>query len=149
VPEARELVEAGRTEDGRKIQLTPGAAAAWSRMRAAAEAAGHAIELVSGFRSVQAQAGIIERKLARGMSLESILRENAAPGFSEHHSGRAVDVAVAGQPPLTEAFAGTAAFAWLEANAPAFGFTLSYPRGNPHGISFEPWHWLFGRGRID
>jgi D-alanyl-D-alanine carboxypeptidase len=21
------------------------------------------------------------------------------------------------------------------------GFRMSYPRGNPHGISYEPWHW--------
>jgi D-alanyl-D-alanine carboxypeptidase len=112
-------------------------------MRAAADRAGHRIELISGFRSIHAQNEIIKRKLASGLSLESILRVNAAPGFSEHHSGKAVDLAAAGMPPLTEAFSGTPAFAWLQEHASGFGFTLSYPRGNPHGISYEPWHWLY------
>ena len=36
-----------------------------------------------------------------------------------------------------------AAVAWLRANADAFGFALSYPRDNPHGLVYEPWHWRF------
>ena len=37
----------------------------------------------------------------------------------------------------------TPAFAWLAANAGAHGFHMSYPRDNPHGIVYEPWHWRF------
>ena len=36
--------------------------------------------------------------------------------------------------------------AWLRTNAPRFGFHLSYPRNNPHGIGYEPWHWCWRRG---
>ena len=147
VAEATELIEAGRAADGRRILLAPEAADAWARMREAAARAGIRIELVSGFRSVHAQNEIIRGKLASGMSLESVLRVNAAPGYSEHHSGRAVDLTSHGEPPLTEAFGETPAFAWLREHASGFGFTLSYPQGNPHGISYEPWHWLFGRDR--
>ena len=25
-----------------------------------------------------------------------------------------------------------------------FGFEMSYPRGNPHGVDYEPWHWRYG-----
>ena len=32
-------------------------------------------------------------------------------------------------------------FDWLTAKAARFGFSMSYPRGNPHGIVYEPWHW--------
>ena len=31
----------------------------------------------------------------------------------------------------------------LIANAGDFGFVMSYPRDNPHGIVYEPWHWRF------
>ena len=47
----------------------------------------------------------------------------------------------------THALAGTrAVHAWLVANAVRFGFALSYPRDNPHGIAYEPWHWCWQRG---
>jgi D-alanyl-D-alanine carboxypeptidase len=26
-------------------------------------------------------------------------------------------------------------------HADRFGFRLSYPYGNPHGMAYEPWHW--------
>ena len=66
---------------------------------------------------------------------------DAAPGFSEHHSGRAIDIATPGTRPLTVEFERSKAFAWLTANAAAFGFTMPYGRGNTFGFEFEPWHW--------
>jgi len=50
------------------------------------------LEPVSGFRSVERQAQLIRGKLARGQRLDDILRSNAAPGYSEHHTGRALDI---------------------------------------------------------
>ena len=35
---------------------------------------------------------------------------------------------------------------WLASHAGEFGFSMSYPRGNPHGIVYEPWHWLYAPG---
>lgn len=126
---------------GRELQLTPDAAARWSQMEAAAEADAVRLLLISAYRSVDYQAGLIERKLERGLGIEEILRVNAAPGYSEHHSGRAVDIATPGQEPLVEAFEQSDAFAWLQRNAHRWGFALSYPRDNAHGIVYEPWHW--------
>ncbi|MGO4780892.1 D-alanyl-D-alanine carboxypeptidase family protein, partial [Lysobacter sp. 2RAB21] len=37
----------------------------------------------------------------------------------------------------------TGAFAWLREQAGGYGFVMSYPRGNPHGIVYEPWHWRY------
>ena len=68
---------------------------------------------------------------------------NAPPGFSEHHSGRALDLSTEGFAPLEEAFERSEAFKWLCGNGGRFGFTLSYPRGNRYGIVYEPWHWLY------
>lgn len=139
-PEPETLVTVVASGD-RRHRLTPPAAARWAHMEAAAERDAVRLLLVSAFRSVEYQADLIERKLARGLALEEILRVNAAPGYSEHHSGRAVDIATPGQEPLIEDFENTTAFAWLQRNAHRWGFALSYPRINPHGIAYEPWHW--------
>jgi D-alanyl-D-alanine carboxypeptidase len=99
------------------------------------------LEAISGYRSHDYQLGIFRRKLARGQSVDEILRVNAAPGFSEHHDGRALDVSTPGEPAAEESFEATPAFAWLRKRAGEFGFVMSYPRDNPHGIVYEPWHW--------
>lgn len=141
-PEAEVLEVARVAAAGRRIELQPEVAAAWRAMVAAAGAEGITLLLISGFRSVQRQQEILERKRAAGETIESILRVNAAPGYSEHHTGRAVDIGTPGCPPLEERFEETPAYGWLSGNAGLFGFSLSYPRGNPNGIVYEPWHWL-------
>jgi D-alanyl-D-alanine carboxypeptidase len=139
--EARDLVDVEPNVLGRIQQLTPDTARAWRRLKAAAAADGVQLLLVSGYRSIQHQTELIRRKLDAGQSIEAILRVNAAPGFSEHHTGRAVDVATPGCRPLTEEFAATPAFAWLDQNAGRFGFTMPYGRDNAVGFAYEPWHW--------
>ncbi|MCW7541553.1 M15 family metallopeptidase [Aquabacterium sp. A7-Y] len=141
--EAGALAVAEVSEQGREFLLVPAAAAAWQRMKAMAAADGVVLYLVSAFRSIERQADIIRRKLHAGASIESILAVNAPPGYSEHHSGRAVDVATPGSPPLETAFETTAAFGWLARHAEVHGFTLSYPRGNAGGYLYEPWHWCY------
>ena len=144
--EATELVSVGLDVQGREQRLTPGAAAAWNEMRAAAEKDGEILQLVSAFRSVDYQKGIIQRKLAAGQSWEQILRVSALPGFSEHHTGRTIDVTTPGSKALEEEFENTTAFRWLQRRAGEFGFTMTYPRGNRFGIAYEPWHWTFKTG---
>jgi D-alanyl-D-alanine carboxypeptidase len=113
-------------------------------MKQAAAGDGVVVELLSAFRSVERQAEIVRAKLGRGQSIDEILTVLAPPGFSEHHTGRAIDVGTPGCKPLEVAFEQTPAFAWLERNAARFGFRLSFPRGNPFGYQYEPWHWCFG-----
>jgi zinc D-Ala-D-Ala carboxypeptidase len=115
-------------------------------MHEAAKVDGIELLLVSAFRGVDYQRAIFDRKLSQGATLDEILHVNAAPGYSEHHTGRAVDIATRGCPPLTEAFETTEAFAWLREHADCFGFEMSYPRDNPFGIAYEPWHWAMKRG---
>ena len=112
-------------------------------MRDAAAASGVALVAISGFRSIGRQAEIIKGKLEAGEMIDTVLGTIAAPGYSEHHTGRAIDIGTPGSPPLTEEFGRTGAFAWLRAHAQRYGFRLSYPSGNAHGIAYEPWHWLF------
>lgn len=139
--EAGELVEVEPNLVGTVQRLAPETAAAWRKMKEAAAGAGVQLLLVSGFRSVRHQADIIRRKLAAGQSIEQILTVNAAPGFSEHHTGRAVDVATPGTRPLTADFELSDAFRWLTTNGAAFGFRMPYGRGNRFGFEYEPWHW--------
>jgi D-alanyl-D-alanine carboxypeptidase len=141
--EPARLVLAGQDRYRRPLWLLEPAARAWRTLRSAAALDGVQIDAISGFRSIEYQAGIFRRKLNRGLSLEQILRVNAAPGFSEHHSGRAIDIGTRGEPPAEVSFESTTAFAWLQTNAHRFGFRLSYPRDNPSGIQYEPWHWCW------
>jgi D-alanyl-D-alanine carboxypeptidase len=141
VAEAADLVSVGPDHLAREAFLTPAAAHAWAAMRAAAGADGVELVLISAFRSISRQAELLAAKLAKGMTLEQALEYSAYPGHSEHHSGNAIDIGTATARHLEEEFDTTPAFSWLTANARHFGFSLSYPRGNSHGIAYEPWHW--------
>ncbi|MBL8298605.1 MAG: D-alanyl-D-alanine carboxypeptidase family protein, partial [Rhodanobacteraceae bacterium] len=96
VREPRQLRFVGYDIHQRAQWLTPRAAQAWLRMRHSAALGQIELQLVSAFRSIDYQVGIIERKLARGQNLAQILEVSAAPGYSEHHSGRAIDITTPG-----------------------------------------------------
>ncbi|HET7562933.1 MAG TPA: M15 family metallopeptidase [Rhodanobacteraceae bacterium] len=144
--EPAQLACVGDDIHGRAQWLQPRAATALAALRRAAALDGVDLQLVSAFRSIEYQLGIVERKLAAGQDIDQILRVSAAPGYSEHHSGRCVDFTTPGYEALEEVFERSPAFAWLTRNADAHGFSLSYPRGNRHGIAYEPWHWCWRRG---
>ncbi|HEX2861930.1 MAG TPA: D-alanyl-D-alanine carboxypeptidase family protein, partial [Lacunisphaera sp.] len=85
----------------------------------------------------------VRRKLARGETIDAILKVSAAPGCSEHHTGRALDLGAPNHLRLEASFSRTPEYAWLKKHARRFGFLLSYPRRNSHGINYEPWHWCW------
>lgn len=143
IDEPRRLHYAGRDYVGRTLWLQHGAMQAWRAMQSAARESGAQLEAVSGFRSIVYQSGILRRKLERGMDIAQVLTINTAPGYSEHHSGRAIDIGTPGCTPAEEEFETTPAFAWLRQHGAQFGFRMSYPRGNPHGVIYEPWHWYW------
>lgn len=146
--EARLLVEVGRNRFGRQQWLAPTPARALQRLLAAATRDGIALELVSGFRSIARQRAIVEAKHQRGQDWAQILAVSAPPGYSEHHSGRAIDLATPGQPLLETDFAQTPAHAWLQTHAGEHGFHLSYPPDNAEGYAWEPWHWCYSGVRV-
>ncbi len=140
-PEASELIEVGPNLVGRMQRLTPTTGRRWHAMVQAAAEDGITLLLVSGFRSIDYQARLIRKKISAGQSIDEILAVNAAPGYSEHHTGRAVDIATPGSRPLTEEFETSDAFRWLESEAQRFGFSMTYLRDDPWGFIYEPWHW--------
>lgn len=142
-PVASELVVAETNAAGHAFLTTPATAHAWTAMKHAASKDGIILEIVSSFRTLERQIDIIQHKIDRNMPMETILTLSAPPGYSEHHSGRAIDINTPGCRATEADFAHTDAFRWLEAHAGAFGFTLSYPPGNAFGFVYEPWHWCY------
>lgn len=140
--ECDHLVSIGLDMFEREQRMEPHAASQWQAMAAAAKADGVVLLMVSAFRSFDYQRKIIERKLGEGQTLDQITRASALPGYSEHHTGKAIDVGTSGSEPLVEEFEQTPAFKWLSHRAKEFGFFMSYPRNNTLGIMFEPWHWM-------
>lgn len=136
-----EIAEVGA--DGRDHLLIRAAAEAWRNLKSAALGDGVSLFIVSAFRSIDRQTKIVRRKLEAGMAIEEILTVCAPPGFSEHHTGRAIDLSTPGSHAFEAEFGQTAAFAWLYARAAEFGYYLSYPIGNHCGYKYEPWHWCF------
>ena len=141
--EAKRLEVFQVDKGGRKHELTPETVEAWKKMVEAAKQDGVILLSASAFRSVNRQKEIIKGKLAKGQKIENILTVNTAPGYSEHHTGRALDITTPGVEPITQEFENTKAFKWLVKNASKFQFELSYPKNNPYNIIYEPWHWRY------
>ncbi|MCA1780537.1 MAG: D-alanyl-D-alanine carboxypeptidase family protein, partial [Xanthomonadaceae bacterium] len=92
VHECDQRISIGFDAYDREQWLTPEAAEAWKTMESAANGNGVRLQVVSAYRGLHYQAGIIRAKLEQGQTLARILSVSAAPGFSEHHSGRALDL---------------------------------------------------------
>jgi zinc D-Ala-D-Ala carboxypeptidase len=141
--ECTDLVDAGLDLFDRPQKMTRQTLDAWLTMKAAAQSEGLELNLVSAHRSIEYQCELIRQKLEAGRSIDDILQVNAIPGYSEHHTGRALDLHAGDGKPLELEFEQHPAFIWLCDNAIRFNFHLSYPRGNPEGIDYEPWHWCY------
>ena len=100
---------------------------------------------VSAFRDVERQRILFENQVERRGSIEAASKISAPPGYSEHHTGLAVDLADGRFPKqdITSHFENTDAFRWLQKNAQTFGFEMSFPPENKQGVMYEPWHWRF------
>ncbi|MEM9153646.1 MAG: M15 family metallopeptidase [Cyanobacteria bacterium P01_F01_bin.33] len=130
----------------REIRLRTAAAKKYREMAAAARQAGVSLVPISGFRSQAIQEQLFfQRAQARSLRPQERALVSAPPGYSEHHTGYAIDLGDANAPHanLNVTFEATPAFRWLKTNAARFGFELSFPRDNPQGVSYEPWHWRF------
>ena len=84
------------------------AAPSLRKMMAAAKADGAPLTIASGFRSVKYQQDLINRKIKSKQSPAQIYRLSAPAGYSEHHTGLAVDFS-----PFDDSFVKTKGYAWL------------------------------------
>jgi len=133
------------TTDG-YLRLRVKAAEQFLAMQRAARAEGVLLAPISAFRTVEQQNQLFFAiKQQRNQGARKRAEVSAPPGYSEHHTGYAIDIGDANNPSthLSTRFEETPAFAWLKANAAKYSFELSFPAGNPQGVSYEPWHWRF------
>lgn len=128
------------------VKLRLSAADNFNAMADAAWAVGINLVPLSGFRTLVDQEYLFfEVKAKRGQVTSERAEVSAPPGYSEHHTGYAIDIGDGAAPGtnLAVSFENTRAFLWMQENAANYGFELSFPRNNVQGISYEPWHWRF------
>lgn len=133
------------TPDG-SIKLRKSAAVKYQEMVKAAANQGISLVTISGFRSLDDQQYLFfDVKAERRQNATKRAEVSAPPGYSEHHTGYAVDIGDGNAPEtnLHQDFENTAAFQWLQANAAYYSFELSFTKNNPQGVSYEPWHWRY------
>lgn len=129
---------------------------AYEKLADAAKATGHPLVMVSAYRSVAYQEEIfnanVNTLMSQGHTKEEAIRITkltfTEPGYSEHHTGLAVDVVDqywyqnhTGEL-LNEGFGDTEGGKWIQAHAREYGFIIRYPKGK-HAITqidYEPWH---------
>lgn len=144
-PEAPQSELEAVSADG-GIRLRISAAKAFKEMVAAAGAEGVILNPLSGFRSMSEQQQVyFDVKAERAQTLAQRALVSAPPGYSEHHTGYAIDIGDGNVPAvnLSPDFEKTAAFKWLTTNATKFNFEMSFPKNNKQGVTYEPWHWRF------
>ncbi len=143
-----QLVSIGKFERENYVReetLDLEAAAAFQVMVDAARSQGVQLMGISGFRNIPDQRALFDKQIERRGSAAAAAQLSAPPGHSEHHTGYALDITDASRTDvdLKVAFEETAAYQWLVANAQQYQFEQSFPRNNPQGVSYEPWHWRF------
>jgi D-alanyl-D-alanine carboxypeptidase len=124
-------------EDSR-IYVLPQTSEALVRMAEAAASDSIFFEVDSGWRSFGFQRRIIKRRMAEGDSFEEVLNSVAPPGYSEHHTGRALDLV-----PSEARFAFTETYRWLTEHAAEYGFFETLPENPAAPLTWESWHWTF------
>jgi zinc D-Ala-D-Ala carboxypeptidase len=137
-----DLVVPGVPERVSGIRVSQKMAPQLEAMFAAANRAGVPLKVSSGYRSYTYQVSLYNGYVkAEGQSQADA--ESARPGFSEHQTGLAADLApLDGSCSVEQCFASTAAGKWLAANAYQYGFIIRYPSGltSVTGYEYEPWH---------
>jgi D-alanyl-D-alanine carboxypeptidase len=126
--------------------MRPEATAALEQMFAAAAAEGAgAMQIQNAYRSFAVQTNTHNSQVARlGQTAADIL--SARPGYSEHQTGLAVDVAsLPSKCDIEACFGQTPQGRWLAASAYRFGFILRYPADKQAvtGYVYEPWHFRY------
>lgn len=113
----------------------------FNEMRAAAAEDGEDFFGQSGLRSVSYQRDLYNRYLNEDAKKE-VDTYSARPGFSEHHTGLAIDLNVGNTMSDLRTFEGSTQAKWIDENAADYGFIVRYTEENKEitGYIYEPWH---------
>lgn len=129
-------------EDDPKKQLRKEAAQALEKLFAAAEAEGHYLYAISGYRSYERQEAIFASNVQKHGE-EHANTFSARAGESEHQTGLVMDISseAVGFQLVTE-FGETPEGKWVQEHAHEYGFVVRYPEGKEAitKYQYEPWH---------
>lgn len=125
-------------------QLRAEAADAAQNMLQDMRADGVQVTVTSAYRSFETQVSTYDHWVQQNGQLTAD-QLSARPGFSEHQTGLALDLADGTGCDLQACFARTEAAQWAAQNAPDYGFVLRFPDGqeNVTGYAYEPWHFRY------
>ncbi len=111
------------------------------KMAKKAELDGYTIRAISTYRSYDYQNNLYNNYVKKdGTRLADTY--SARPGYSEHHTGLAIDV---DNKVLNYTnFENTKEFNWMQENAYKYGFILRYPKDSTiTGYMYESWHYRY------
>ena len=100
------------------------------------------IRAISAYRDVSYQENLYS-KYSKNDSLEIVDTYSARPGYSEHHTGLAIDVDNINT--SYEYFEYTDEYEWMINNSYKYGFILRYPKSKEDitGYKYESWHFRY------
>ena len=100
------------------------------------------IRIISAYRSYDYQEKLYNNYL-KYESQKVVDTYSARPGYSEHHTGLAIDIDN-GVVNFNKFYL-TKEFNWMQNNAYKYGFILRYPEGKERitGYKYEPWHYRY------
>lgn len=139
----RVAVNTDKTQE--EQSLRPETATALEQMLQDAAQLGHRLFMASGFRSYDLQKFYYDNYVAAYSQAEADTF-SAKPGYSEHQTGLAFDLAaISRECYLEECFEDLPSGKWLAQNAHSYGFILRYPKGKESitGYTYEPWHFRY------
>ena len=133
---------------GKEFQIEPETYRHFEQLRTAVKQKGIQIELDSVYRSVARQKEIVA-EFTQKYGADYVKQYVAVPGYSEHHTGLAVDICLVVDGKIIddndEMIAQKEIFAQIHPLLADYGFILRYPQGkeNLTGYSYEPWHFRY------
>lgn len=134
-----------KNANGKDIQLEKKAYEKYKELKADLEKEGVCIELDSCYRSVASQQELWDRWTVE-KGLDYVKKYVAVPGYSEHHTGLALDICLNKDGKIIDEnddmIADRETFAKIHAKLADYGFILRYLEGKDDitGYSYEPWH---------
>lgn len=133
---------------GKKFQIEKTTYKHFLNLRKSLLKEGIQIELDSVYRSVARQEEIV-REFTETYGADYVKKYVAVPGFSEHHTGLAVDICLVVDGKIIddndEMIAQKEIFSRIHSKLADNGFILRYPPGkeNITGYAYEPWHFRY------
>ena len=114
---------------------------AFIKMAREADVNGYKLRAISTYRTLEYQNNLYNNYVKKD-GVENADTYSAHPGYSEHHTGLAIDID--NESLSYNNFENTREFTWMMENAHKYGFILRYPKDSTiTGYIYEPWHYRY------